>query len=31
MTVTEITEVSKSRKKIWIDEEFAFVLYYCEL
>lgn len=31
MTVTEITEVSKSRKKIWIDEEFAFVLYNGEL
>ena len=31
MTVTEITEVSKSRRKIWIDEEFAFVLYSSEL
>ncbi len=31
MTVTEIAEVSKSRKKIWIDEEFAFVLYSSEL
>lgn len=31
MTVTEITEVSKSRKKVWIDEEFAFVLYSGEL
>lgn len=31
MTVTEITEISKSRKKIWIDEEFAFVLYSGEL
>ena len=31
MTVTEITEISKSRRKIWIDEEFAFVLYSGEL
>lgn len=31
MTVTEITEISKSRRKIWIDEEFAFVLYSSEL
>ena len=31
MTVTDITEVSKSRKKVWIDEEFAFVLYQSEL
>jgi len=31
VTVTEITEISKSRKKIWIDEEFAFVLYSKEL
>lgn len=31
MTVTEIEEISKSRRKIWIDEEFAFVLYSSEL
>lgn len=31
MTVTKITEISKSRIKIMIDEEFAFVLYKGEL
>ena len=31
MIVTKITEVSKSRKKIEIDGEFAFVLYKGEL
>ena len=31
MTVTKITEISKSKLKITIDEEFAFVLYKGEL
>lgn len=31
MTVTEITEVSKSRSKVYLDQEFAFVLYKGEL
>lgn len=31
MTVTGITEISKSRMKIMIDDEFAFVLYKGEL
>lgn len=31
MTITKITEISKSRKKIEIDGEFAFVLYKGEL
>ncbi len=31
MTVTEIVEVSKSRSKVYIDYEFAFVLYKGEL
>lgn len=31
MTVTEITEISKTRSKIFIDQEFAFVLYKGEL
>lgn len=31
MTVTKITEISKSRIEIMIDEEFAFVLYKGEL
>ena len=31
MTVTKITEISKSRIKIMIDEEFAFDLYKGEL
>lgn len=31
MTVTRIEELSKSRYRIYIDEEFAFVLYKCEL
>ena len=31
MTVTEIVELSKSRSKVYIDEEFAFVLYKGEL
>lgn len=31
MIVTKITELSKSRCKIYIDEEFAFVLYKGEL
>lgn len=31
MTVTEITEVSKARMKISIDEEYAFTLYTGEL
>ena len=31
MTVTKITEISKSRMQIIVDEEFAFVLYKGEL
>ena len=31
MTVTEIAEVSKNRSKVYIDGEFAFVLYHSEL
>ena len=31
MKVTEIEEVSKSRSRIYIDDEFAFVLYKGEL
>lgn len=31
MTVTAIEELSKSRSKVYIDEEFAFVLYKGEL
>ncbi|MDD2971925.1 MAG: regulatory protein RecX [Lachnospiraceae bacterium] len=31
MTVTNVTEVSKARSKVYIDEEFAFVLYKGEL
>ena len=31
MTVTQIVELSKSRSKVYIDEEFAFVLYKGEL
>lgn len=31
MIVTQITELSKSRSKIYIDQEFAFVLYKGEL
>lgn len=31
MTVTKITEISKSRMQVVIDEEFAFVLYKGEL
>ena len=31
MQVTEIMELSKSRSKVYIDQEFAFVLYKGEL
>ena len=31
MTVTRIEELSKSRSKVYIDEQFAFVLYKGEL
>ena len=31
MLVTQITELSKSRSKVYIDQEFAFVLYKGEL
>lgn len=31
MIVTQITELSKSRSKVYIDQEFAFVLYKGEL
>lgn len=31
MTITAVEELSKSRSKVWIDEEFAFVLYRGEL
>lgn len=31
MTVTQIVELSKSRSKVYIDQEFAFVLYKGEL
>lgn len=31
MTITAVEELSKSRSKIWIDGEFAFVLYKGEL
>lgn len=31
MTVTQITELSSSRSKVYIDQEFAFVLYKGEL
>lgn len=31
MTVTQITEITSSRSKIYIDDEFAFVLYKGEL
>ena len=31
MVVTQISEVSKSRCKVYIDQEFAFVLYKGEL
>ena len=31
MTVTQITELSKSRSKVYLDQEFAFVLYKGEL
>lgn len=31
MTVTEIAEISKSRSKVYLDQEFAFVLYKGEL
>ena len=31
MLVTQVTELSKSRSKVYIDQEFAFVLYKGEL
>jgi len=31
MTVTQITEINKSRSKVYIEQEFAFVLYKGEL
>ena len=31
MLVTQVTEVTKSRSKVYIDQEFAFVLYKGEL
>ena len=31
MLITQIEELSKSRSRIFIDEEFAFVLYKGEL
>lgn len=31
MTVTELAEVSASKVKVYIDEQFAFVLYKGEL
>jgi hypothetical protein len=31
MRVTQVTELSKSRSKVYIDQEFAFVLYKGEL
>ncbi len=31
MTITAVEELTKGRSKIWIDEEFAFVLYKGEL
>lgn len=31
MLVTRVTELSKSRSKVYIDQEFAFVLYKAEL
>ena len=31
MTVTEITEINKTKSKIYIDHEFAFVLYKGEI
>lgn len=31
MTVTDIVEISKTRSKIFIDNEAAFVLYKCEI
>ena len=31
MTITQITELSRSRSKVYLDQEFAFVLYKGEL
>ena len=31
MLVTQVTELSKSRSKVYIDQKFAFVLYKGEL